>query len=234
MSAIVFARVLLAITTIVATGKIQVYKSGGTQQTDASGAVIWLTPIDDFIENGSNVSRQHLQLLQRNKTFSPHVLVVPVGASVEFPNRDPFFHNVFSLFDGKRFDLGLYEAGTSRSVIFNREGISYIFCNIHPEMSAVVIALKTPYYAISDRKGFVSIPDVPPGHYEMRIWHERVLTETLGHLTRSIVISDKSNSLGVIQLTEQRALSEKHPNKYGHDYDPSLPNIPPYGRTRMP
>ena len=68
------------------------------------------------------------------------MLVVPVGSVVAFPNRDPFFHNVFSLFEGKRFDLGLYEAGSTRDVLFDKPGVSYIFCNIHAEMSAVVIA----------------------------------------------------------------------------------------------
>jgi len=151
-----------------------------------------------------------------------------VGSSIDFPNQDPFFHSVFSLFEGKRFDLGLYEAGTSRSVIFDREGISYIFCNIHPEMSAVVIALKTPYYAMSDRTGSITIPDA--GRYEMRVWHERVLTEKLEHLARSIVISDTATSLGVLVLTEQRTLSPAHQNKYGQDYDTSTPSLPLYVR----
>ena len=153
-----------------------------------------------------------------------------VGSSIDFPNQDPFFHSVFSLFEGKRFDLGLYEASTSRSVIFDREGISYIFCNIHPEMSAVVIALKTPYYAVSDRKGSITIPEVPPGRYEMRVWHERVLTETLEHLAHSIVISETVTSLGVLVLTEQRTLSQTHQNKYGQDYDTSTPSLPLYVR----
>jgi plastocyanin len=95
-------------------------------------------------------------LLQKNKMFTPHLLVVPVGSSVAFPNADPFFHNVFSLFDGRRFDLGLYEAGSTRSVVFSREGVSYIFCDIHSEMSAVVIALATPYYGFADSQRCVS------------------------------------------------------------------------------
>ena len=99
--------------------------------------------------------------MQRNKSFDPHVLVVPVGSVVAFPNHDPFFHNVFSLFEGKRFDLGLYEAGSTRDVHFDKPGISYIFCNIHPEMSAVVLALDTPYYGVSDPHGQVVIANVP-------------------------------------------------------------------------
>ena len=87
-------------------------------------------------------------LLQKNKRFSPHLLIVPVGSVVHFPNADPFFHNVFSEFEGRRFDLGLYQAGSSKEITFGREGVSYIFCNIHPEMSAVVIALSTPFYSV--------------------------------------------------------------------------------------
>jgi len=193
------------------TGKVDF--SGGL--SDKSGVVVWLNPLGT---EGQAPAPEHRQLIQKNKTFSPHLLVIPVGSSVDFPNQDPFFHNVFSLFEGKRFDLGLYEAGSTRTVVFSRVGISYIFCNIHPEMSAVVVALKTPYYAISDRAGTVAISNVPPGRYELHVWHERVLPEALNGLTRTVVVSETSNSLGTIRLTEQRSLS--HKNKYGHDYDP--------------
>src|SRR5256885_8877747 len=110
---------------------------------------------------------QRARLAQHNKSFEPHVVVVPVGSVVAFPNRDPWFHNVFSLFEGKRFDLGLYEAGTSRAVHFDRPGISYIFCNIHPQMSAVVVTLNTPYWTFSDRNGHVTIANVPVGRYAL-------------------------------------------------------------------
>src|SRR6202035_4042889 len=114
-------------------------------------AVIWLQPADGATMSLAIVKpHENFTLLQKNKMFTPHLLVVPVGSSVLFPNADPFFHNVFSLFDGKQFDLGLYEAGTSRSVRFSRQGVSYIFCNIHPEMSAIVLSLSSPYYSIAD------------------------------------------------------------------------------------
>ena len=77
---------------------------------------------------------------QREKQFVPPLTIVVRGTTVDFPNEDKIFHNVFSLFDGKRFDLGLYEAGTTRGVNFTRAGVCYVFCNIHPEMSAVVVA----------------------------------------------------------------------------------------------
>src|SRR5436190_23839653 len=129
------------------TGRVELSNAGG-RSPDFSNAVVWLTPTANSVIRAVE-PQQHNQLLQKSKSFLPHLLVVRVGSVVDFPNRDPFFHNVFSLFEGKRFDLGLYEAGSTRSVVFNRAGISYIFCNIHPEMSAIVVALKTPYYGIS-------------------------------------------------------------------------------------
>jgi len=212
------------------TGRIELVKSGGTRPGDPSSAVVWLTPTQDSTAYQSVSPSERQRLLQKHKLFSPHLLVVPVGTSVLFPNQDPFFHNVFSLFEGKRFDLGLYEGGTSRSVVFNRVGVSYIFCNIHPEMSAVVIALKTPYYGISDRKGQITIAGVPPGRYEMQVWHERVLPEALKSHTRSVVLSETSTSLGILRLTEQRDLSPTHRNKYGQDYDITAPGGALYGR----
>ena len=98
---------------------------------EANNVVVWLTPVGGAAKPVAFRDGQQLRLVQRNKSFDPHLLVVPVGSVVAFPNHDPFFHNVFSLFEGKRFDLGLYEAGSTREVHFNKPGISYIFCNIH-------------------------------------------------------------------------------------------------------
>jgi hypothetical protein len=152
-----------------------------------------------------------------------------VGSVVEFPNRDPFFHNVFSLFEGKRFDLGLYEAGSTRDVVFDKPGISYIFCNIHSEMSAVVIAVSSPYYGISDARGRVSIPRVPPGRYTLRIWYEETLPEELSNLTREVSISEDASSLGAMRLPATN-MPQTHQNMYGHDYPPPLPDSPSYER----
>jgi plastocyanin len=197
----------------------------------AGNVVLWLTPVGNSDSPTSPVpaSSQHPRLAQKNKSFDPHVLVVPVGSLVEFPNRDPFFHNVFSLFEGKRFDLGLYEAGSTREVRFDRPGISYIFCNIHPELSAVVIALDTPYYGISDLRGEVVIPNVPSGRYMLRIWYESALPETLKDLTREITVSESASTLGVLRLTAA-GLPQSHKNKYGRDYDRPSPDSPAYER----
>jgi plastocyanin len=107
---------------------------------------------------------------QRNLAFAPRVLAVRVGTTVEFPNNDRVFHNVFSFRDGKRFDLGLYPVGTSRRVTFDRAGLSRIFCNIHPNMAAYVVAVDSPYYAVSDQSGAFTIGGVPRGTYKYTAW----------------------------------------------------------------
>jgi hypothetical protein len=143
-----------------------------------------------------------------------------VGSVVDFPNHDPFFHNVFSLFEGKRFDLGLYEAGTTNSVRFDRAGVSFIFCNIHPEMSAVVVAVDTPYYGVSNKAGNITLGNVPDGKYEMHVWYERSLPEDLKGLVRTVHISESSRELGTIVLPENPGFTSAHKNKYGQDYVP--------------
>src|SRR5204863_3693990 len=100
---------------------------------------------------------------QRNLSFSPRVLVVRAGTSVEFPNNDRVFHNVFSFRDGRRFDLGMYPVGAVKHVIFDRPGLSRIFCNIHPQMAAYVMAIDSPYFATSAHNGDFTIAEVPPG-----------------------------------------------------------------------
>jgi len=179
-------------------------------------AVIWLNPVASHTL--PEVTPGKFTLMQKNKMFTPHLLVVPVGSSVAFPNADPFFHNVFSLFDGRRFDLGLYEAGSSRSVIFSREGVSYIFCNIHAEMSAVVIALASPLYGQADAQGDFDIHDVPEGDYELHVWIEGQKQNELDRLTRRVHISADNANLGDIRSSHPDAT--QHLNKFGKPYEP--------------
>jgi plastocyanin len=107
---------------------------------------------------------------QRNLKFDPNVVVVRVGTQVAFPNSDDVFHNVFSFKDGKRFDLGMYPTGKAKPVVFDKPGLSRIFCNIHPNMAAYVMAVDTPYYALSNDRGGFTLPNVPPGTYTYHAW----------------------------------------------------------------
>lgn len=179
-------------------------------------AVIWLNPLRPAAV--APTSPGNFTLLQKNKMFTPHLLVVPVGSSVAFPNADPFFHNVFSLFDGRRFDLGLYEAGSTRSVVFSREGVSYIFCDIHSEMSAVVISLATPLYGFADSQGVFHMKNIPAGDYDMHVWIEGQKQGSLDLLTRRVHVAGDVADLGEIRF--DRTEPQPHLNKFGRPYEP--------------
>jgi len=214
---------------VTVTGRVTLIDPTSGEASDNANVVVWLAPLSDVgpivTREGSLPTSPHLRLVQKHRRFTPHLLVVRVGSVVEFPNLDPFFHNVFSLFEGKRFDLGLYEAGTTRAVNFDAPGICYIFCNIHPEMSAVVVVLKTPYYARTNRAGELSIPSVPLGRYDLQVWHERCKPEILKSV---LTVSHESHSVGEIHLNESRDLMLAHKNKYGRDYDEPTPSSPLY------
>ena len=212
-------------------------KAGETKSrhSAAPATVVWLTPAaGSGVELGppKPSAGGNPRLVQKNKSFEPRVLVVPAGSMVEFPNRDPFFHNVFSLFEGKRFDLGLYEAGTTRAVRFDRPGISYIFCNIHPEMSAIIITLSTPLYAIANDEGQINIGGVPYGRYIMHIWSEGMGPENEKPLTRDVTIGEGTASLGVIRVPAANGQHVAHKNKYGREYDEPTPDSSVYEHQR--
>ena len=197
------------------TGKVVVQRNGKPMRTIA-GAVVWLTPTKG---EAPKPPEKVYKLTQKNKHFDPHLLVVPVGSAVLFPNQDPFFHNVFSVYEGTRFDLGLYESGSSKEVRFTRPGPSYIFCNIHPEMSAVIMVMTTPYYATTDADGNYSIAGVPPGDYEFSVWYENALPEQLKQLQRHVTISTTSAKLDPVTIVAAPSLAVNHKNKYGQDYE---------------
>jgi len=214
---------------VTVTGRVFISKTGTRSEVqDQSNAVVWLTPLENPLAPLNDSAAPRPKLAQKGKSFSPHLLVVPVGTVVDFPNRDPIFHNVFSLFEGKRFDLGLYESGSSRAVHFNRPGISYIFCNIHPEMTAIVVVTATRYFGVSDSRGQVSIPKVPAGRYALRVWYERSSPEELSHQTKDITVSAEFHSVGNVRLVESAILDPSHKNKYGEDYETPTPSSPIY------
>jgi plastocyanin len=127
--------------------------------------VVWLDSREPTL-----AAQKRVVLDQRNLDFFPHVLAVRLGTTVELPNNDRVFHNVFSFHNGKKFDLGLYPVGTVRYVTFDRPGLSRIFCNIHPNMAAYVMAVDTPYFAVSDNAGRFEIPQIPTGSYTYHAW----------------------------------------------------------------
>ncbi len=206
---------------LVAQGSVVAHLSQApASKSEVAVAVLWLEPLE------ANLARKLLwrpaatyRLVQKNKTFVPHLLVVPAGATVSFPNLDPLFHNVFSLFDGKRFDLGLYEPGTSKDVHFERPGISYIFCNIHPEMSAVVIALQTSLSAVAPENGQFLIEHVPDGSYSAHLWVEGADEQALSSWTHRITITS-TERVDAGSFNVRAIRTDHHLNKFGQPYKP--------------
>jgi plastocyanin len=200
--------------------RIQLYMDhNASPEKNNRDVAVWLEPSNPMaLPQMPQHNADHFAVVQQGHAFAPHVLIVPVGANVEFPNRDLIFHNAFSLFEGKRFDLGLYESGASKRVRFDRPGIAYVFCNIHYDMSAIIIALSTPYYGLTDRKGMVKITGVPPGRYRLRVWAEGASAETLSQLTRELRI-EQDSFIGNLRIETAPAVTMAHTNKYGLPYD---------------
>jgi plastocyanin len=120
---------------------------------------------------GSGAAATATRMVQRDTVFQPGVIVVPVGATVAFPNDDPFFHNVFSYSPARRFDLGRYPKGESKSVRFDRPGVVRIYCEVHRTMRAAVVVVENPHFAIVEEDGAFTLRDVPPGRHELAVWH---------------------------------------------------------------
>jgi len=188
---------------------------------DASHVVEWLVPQVKAQPAQFSKTRPVYKMVQRDKMFQPNFLVVPVGSVVDFPNLDPWFHNVFSLYRGKKFDLGLYEAGSNRQVRFDRPGPSFVFCNIHPEMTAVVLTVDSQYFGVSDKSGHLTIPNVPEGSYVLKVWYEDATPEALQALARQFVVGGDTRALPAVSVAMTKQNLMKHKNKYGHDYDPN-------------
>jgi plastocyanin len=120
----------------------------------------------------------HAVMDQRNETFVPHVLAITTGTTVDFPNSDKLYHNVFSLSKTRRFDLGRYAAGHSQSVRFERPGIVRVFCDIHSHMNAFILVFSHPFFALTDADGRYHIDNVPPGTYGVIAWNEGLSSDT--------------------------------------------------------
>ena len=157
-------------------------------------------------------------LRQKNKTFTPRLLGVPVGSVVDFPNDDIIFHNVFSLSGPQPFDLGQYRSGQSQSRTFTQAGTYRVFCNIHPNMSALILVVPTPYVVMTDADGRFVL-DLPPGRYRLSAVSERA-----GPASIEITAETGATQAGPLTLDESAWVAVQHKNKFGKDYPPASYN----------
>lgn len=180
-----------------------------------SGVVLWLEPVGHA---APPAAPRRVEMKQENKVFTPHVVAIPVGGTVAFPNLDPIFHNVFSNFSGQPFDLPLYAPHTTRSVTFVKPGIVQVFCNIHATMSAIIAVVPTPWYALTPPTGRFAINGVPPGDYELHIYHERALPANIKFLERQIAVPEGGLDLPLISISETGFAPAEHLDKHGRPY----------------
>jgi len=191
---------------------------------DYSGVVLSLQPVNQ----NTSVADKHVTMLQKDKMFTPHILPIVAGTTIDFPNADPIFHNAFSSYSGQIFDVGLYPPGTSKSVRFQRAGIVRVFCNIHPAMSAIILVLTTPHFTVTMHDGAFHM-DVPPGSYDLNVFHERATEQSLQALSRRILVTAEGVRIPPIVVSEAGYLMSPHKNKYGKDYEP-----PPNDKNMYP
>jgi plastocyanin len=204
--------------------------SGQVQLTDSkdhSGAVVWLAPVAG---EPPATAPQTASMAHQHKTFVPHVVAIRTGSKVRFPNLDPFFHNAFSNYDGEVFDIGLHPPGSSREVTFRRPGVVRLFCNIHPTMSAVIVVLNTPWFAVSNAQGSFRISGIVPGTYRVRFFHERARPDVLANLEREVTIGPDDLTLPLLLISEEGYVEPPHKNKFGKDYPPIIVDQYPGGK----
>jgi len=173
--------------------------------------LVWLEPAARVAPR----KPMNFTMTTRGKTLLPHVLVIPVGSTVQFPNDDPISHNLFSLSSGNNFDLGLYRRGTGKSYTFRTPGVVNVYCNVHPTMSSVIHVMSSPYFAFTDASGNFTLPDIAPGSYTLVAWNEQ------GGTTQSkldVPAAGKSNVAVTLDSTTYRAAS--HLNKENKPYAP--------------
>lgn len=186
------------------------------RKKDFSGVVISATRVN---APPPSPPAKHAVMLQKNKMFTPHILPIVTGTMVDFPNADPIFHNAFSYYNGQIFDVGLYPPGKSKSVRFSRPGVVRVFCNIHPTMSSIILVLNTEFFTTTAKDGSFEL-ELPPGEYDLNVFHERATEQTLATLSHRVIVGDQPLRLPEIEVSEGGYLLAPHKNKYGKDYAP--------------
>ena len=191
-------------------GQVSMTERPGEISTDLGSSVVYLQPATPLKQKRST---SRTQMAMQGRQFAPRVAVIPAGGSVEFPNQDPFSHNIFSNTGGGAFDLGLYGRGGSKRASFRKPGVYPVFCNIHARMTGFVLAVATPWYIQPGADGRFSFDHVPAGTYVAHVWHERTPEET-----REIVVPSRGLDGVDVRLDARGYLFKPHRNKFGQEY----------------
>ena len=195
--------------TVEVSGRIVILEKDNKPSPDLGDAVLYLEGSGLTVAVARPVT---VEIAITDKAYAPHVLVVPVGSAVRFPNHDPFNHNVFSQSEPNQFDLGLYGRGEAKSQTFANPGLVRVYCNVHPRMVAYIQVMGNRYYAQPGADGSFTMANVPPGQYRLHVWHERVPAEVVTDITAG------SGDALQITLDARGYRWEPHRNKYGKNY----------------
>jgi plastocyanin len=192
------------------TGTVAVTDKGGRPASDLEQTVVYLEGVK------ARPKPLAASIAMRGKAFQPHLVVIPVGSSVAFPNEDPILHNAFSVSGENRFDLELYKRPQTRSQTFEKPGVVRVYCNIHPQMSAVVLVADSAHFAKASADGTFSIDAVPAGTYLLRAWHERG-----GETSQELTVPAEGVVRAQLALDASAFKRVQHKNKFGKDYSAS-------------
>ena len=192
-------------------GRVDVLDKGGRRLTDLSDVVVY---VEGARARPRAAAAANPVIVMKGKSFSPRVAVVPVGGTVDFPNEDPIFHNAFSVSGENRFDLQLYKRPKSGAQTFQHPGVVRVYCNIHPQMSAVVLVRDNPFFAKAAPDGSFTIEGVPAGRYKLTAWHDKA-----GETSQEVLVpSQGAVAAKPLSLDASGFKPMPHKNKFGKDY----------------
>ncbi len=186
------------------------------QNPVVSETLVWLDPASTSSSRPVRRAPATFRMFTRGKMLLPHVMVIPAGSTVEFPNDDPISHNLFSLASNNAFDLGLYRRGAGKSHKFDGPGTVSVYCNVHPNMSAVIHVMSTPYFAFADNTGAFHLTEVPTGKYRLTVWNEQG-----GQTALAVDVPASGFAVPPITLDSRNYRDASHTNKMGKAYGPS-------------
>lgn len=196
------------------TGRVELIEKGSRKASDLSDVVVYVDDVKPRSKAAKPPSPATVVMTMKGKAFTPRVVAVPVGGTVEFPNEDPILHNAFSVSGDNKFDLDLYRRPKTGSHTFEHPGVVRVYCNIHPQMSGVVLVRDNPYFTRAAADGSFTIEGVPPGKHTVKAWHERA-----SEVEATVSVPAEGPVTTKLTLDASSFKQVAHKNKFGKDYE---------------